>query len=199
MQNDNDVANTDPPGQTGNQKRFYFLQSFIPYLQQKLARILILSIISSAVGFEDSALAKVVLEHISPTDQPSESIIDYLLLTLKIPNTDPTKWSGFVVVPTSDNYTLFLTSDSTPYPIILDGAYTGWTQVQEDPERVWSTKAVALNSANLYTLTLNSIDPSTLFWKSSFAKTAIPSSASLPDFAHQETYKVFEQLQKIAI
>ena len=199
-----DDTNPPPDGRKPSQKRLFFLQKFIPYLQQKLARVLVSDTVISAVGFNDSTLAKTILENVAVSKTNKEITLDYLLQLLNPPSSanalNSLNFEGWIVVPNSDSYMFVVALDHEPSALILNEQSLSFTKLQEDPERVWATSAVALKTGKLYPIRLQNLDMTTLEWKPATASLgSVPSSSFLPQIAKNEVLSVFDRLQKTAI
>ncbi|KAK3937415.1 hypothetical protein QBC46DRAFT_319727 [Diplogelasinospora grovesii] len=191
-------------GKTTAQKCRYFLQNFIPFLQEKLARVLVEDTITSAVGFNDRTLAQTMLENIAIDRTKSDmTAMDVLLDELKQPDTDEAgNWSGYLAPLTSDSYVFAVSRRDAPPPFVLNGQLMAFKLQQEDPKHLWSTSAtpVKLNAGTLYPLQLAGIKPEDVQWKpATGSRTSIPSSSFLPNQAEVQLKGVFMCLQKLAI
>jgi hypothetical protein len=193
-----------PEGKSPSQKRRYFLQYFIPFLQDKLARVLVEDTVTSAVGFNDQVVARTMLENIAISRKKSPvTAMDFLLNNLKQPDSDtPGRWSGYLAPLSSDSYVFSVSSDTQPPPFVLDGEIMQFLLQQEEPQRLWSTMSapVKLDSGKLYSLDLFNIQPDVLQWKATAgSRTLIPGSSFLPNRAESELKGIFMSLQKLAI
>ncbi|KAI9164055.1 Toxin subunit YenA2 [Paramyrothecium foliicola] len=207
--NESDVASNPElaaRGKTPTQKRFFFLNCFMPFLQDKLARVLIEDNITSAVGFSDRLMAKTVLSNIAINRKQSGTTkMDFLLNSLReLAERKPGKnWNGYLAPITSDSYAFLVAREEKPQPLIIDAVpYTFEDEPQqEDPERLWATKSsIKLESGKLYDLQLKSVAASSLQWKpASGPRAEVPASALLPKVAQDRLYDVFVSLQKLAI
>jgi ABC toxin-like protein/neuraminidase-like protein len=191
-------------GKTPSQKRLFFLQYFIPFLQDKLARVLIGNTITSATGFNDRMVAQTVLDSIAlDKTKSTQTTMDFLLNSLKQPDTDPSgNWSGYLAPLTSDSYIFSVSQKLSPSPIVLNGAAIIFTLQQVDPQPLWSTtlNPVKLTSGTLYNLQLVGIQPTDLEWKATAgSRMPIPSSVFLPNRDHDQLKSIFMSLQKLAI
>jgi len=197
------VDNAPADARTPSQKRLYFLQKFIPFLQQKLARILVSDTVISAVGFNDRVLAKTILENVAVSKDKTQITLDYLLQLLNPPPSDNTigapSFDGYIVVPNNDSYSFVIPQETTPLPIVVNGQTLLFSRQQVDPETIYATDAVSLKAGKLYQIQLN-LNMTLLQWKPATAALgAVPSSSFLPKFAKTEATKVFDRLQKTAI
>ncbi|KAK0651020.1 hypothetical protein B0T16DRAFT_453525 [Cercophora newfieldiana] len=197
-------ASAGTQGRTPSQKRRYFLEHFVPFLRDKLARVLILETVISGAGFKEKSVAQTLLENIALNRSHStETAMDFLLENLKQED-DPEQasWAGYLAPATSDSYIFCVSADSQPAPFILDGKPMFFTLQQEDPQRIWSTTStpVRLDSGKLHSLSLHGIPPSILQWKpAQGSRTTIPDSMFLPNRAQDQLQTIFTSLQKLAI
>lgn len=185
-----------------SEKRFFFLQQFIPYLQKSLSRTFASDTVISAVGFSDRVLANTILDNVVMVDSAGtkQNTLDYLLKILS-----PSNDNGYITFPSNDSY-FFLypdSSDTPPPNITLDDNTTLiWERYQEAPKRYWRTcpSTAVLQSGKLYPIDFVNLDLSLLEWKpSSSFRSAVPSSAFTPNIALQESIDVFDRLKKTAI
>lgn len=193
-------------GKTPAQKRFFFLSHFIPFLQDKLSRVLIEDTITSAVGFSDRLMARTVLDNIAINrKQASTTKMEFLLSSLReLADKKTSKnWNGYLAPITSDSYIFLVAREERPQPLVIDAQpYPFEAKPQQtDPEYLWATtKAIKLESGKLYDLQLKGIAPANLQWKpTGAARTEIPASVVLPKLAQDRLYDVFVSLQKLAI
>jgi hypothetical protein len=199
---ENDNTQPRPQGQKPSDKRFFFLRTFIPFLQRKLARTLVSDTVTSAVGFNDRVVAGTILENVSVRKSDPTITLDFLLEILKPSHEDPKNFSGYLSVPNSDSYAFIITADDQPAAIDLDGNALEFTKYQDDPKRIWITDPTKadLKAGKLYELHLHGVDMTTLEWKpSSSSRSAIPSSSFFPEIALSQTVPVFDRLKKTAI
>jgi hypothetical protein len=202
----NDAAN-DPvlktQGKSPNQKHLFFLQNFIPFLQDKLAKVLVEDTITTAAGFNDRVVAQTMLENIAlrlDKTNPTETAMDYLLDSLEQPDQNP--WIGYLAPLTTDFYIFSVSQILQPSDLVVNGANIPFTLQQQDPQPLWSTtlNPVKLTSGTLCGLTLNGIAPTDLQWKpSAGSRTPIPSSVFLSNQDQCQLQSIFMSLQKLAI
>jgi len=91
-------------------------------------------------------------------------------------------------------------SDTPPASLALDGQDIPFLYQQEDPNNVWSTDPVKLQSGKLYSLETTDLPSNQLQWKTATSpKAVIPASSLLPDYSAQGTEEVFTKLYKAAL
>ncbi|OCK76022.1 hypothetical protein K432DRAFT_429013 [Lepidopterella palustris CBS 459.81] len=201
---ENDTT-ASPDGKKPSQKRFYFLQLFVPYLQKTLARTLVIDAVISAVGFNDRTLAKTILENVKmDKESTQQKTIDYLLEILKPPNEDLNSFDGYITVPGNDSYAFLYPSESdiSPPAITLDDTILNWSIYQENPKRYWTTDPTkaSLISGKLYSASFKNIDLSILEWKpTSTHRSPVPPGSFMPQIALDKSLEVFDRLKKTAI
>lgn len=205
-----DVAATPPPtatdvGDPGSApgKRLYFLAAFLPYLRSQLAETLIISTMSAVGGISSPDITRALLVdilNVGTTSAP-ESLLNALKDIQKTPASTSSAWTGYVVPPSSDNYTFIGIGDAAPSPLQIDGILVPFKYQQEDPSNVWSTDPVPLTGGHLYPLqVVGQTVPGTLQWKTvRDAASSITTSSLVPDYSVSSTMEVFVKFQKAAI
>jgi len=192
-------ANTAPD------KRFYFLQHFMPFLRQRLAHQLIVTNLAGAAGLAsdvtDVLLSEVLL--VEPSRQHAMDALEQIHLK---PAATGNNWKGYLIPSVDDVYTFVaksLSGEDQPPALVIDGQSIPFTVQQEDPSNVWSTdpaSPVKLKSGKLYLLEVNGQSAAGLQWKTSASPTAtIPASSLLPDYSSEGTEEVFIKLYKAAL
>ncbi|KAJ2899081.1 hypothetical protein MKZ38_003437 [Zalerion maritima] len=215
------VLSPDDAENTAAPKRLYFLRRLIPFLQDRLARVLVEDTMASAVGFDDKSVARTVLNNIPiplGDGQAGKPAMGVLLGNLRVEDTQPEAsadpshntdvsnlWTGYLAPQTTEWYELSVAQEAKPSPMILDGKLYRFEKLQDDPERLWSiaterTPAIVLESGTLYPLELDGIAPGDLQWKTTTSsRVAIPESTFLPNRAEEQLNATFVSLQKLAI
>jgi hypothetical protein len=194
-----DAANTAPV------KRAYFLQSFLPFLRQRLAHRLIVDHMSTAAGLPneitDVLLTDVLL--VGASKQHAIAALEQIHLEPAAAGND---WRGFLIPSVDGAYTFVarsLAGESQPPPIVLDGQSIPFTIQQEDPSNAWSSDPatpVRLRSGRLYGLEVTGQPATSLQWKTASApKALIPAGALLPDYSSEGVEEVFVKLFKSAL
>ncbi len=192
-------ANTSPD------KRFYFLQYFLPFLRQQLSHRLIIETLSGAAQIADNVtdilLSDILL--IGASKEPAINVLEQIHLNSTSSNND---WKGYMIPPADGMYLFFapsLVDDKQPPDIMIDGQPTSFTVQQEDPSNIWSTdpeNLVPLKGGKLYKLEVVGRPATELQWKTSASSKAnIPASALLPDYSINGIEEVFIKLYKAAL
>jgi hypothetical protein len=191
-------ANTAP------EKRFLFLQYFMPFLRQRLSHKLIVDTMSSAASLSNE-VTDVLLSSVLLTGD-SQHAIDALQKIHQKPAEGGNDWTGYLIPSADDNYLFFAKSpvgNDQPPAILIDGTPILFTVQQEDPTNVWSADPehpITLKSGKLYSLVVTGQPIAGLQWKTSTSTRAdIPSSALLPDYSTGGTKEVFIKLFKDAL
>ncbi|GFF26059.1 hypothetical protein IFM61606_09622 [Aspergillus udagawae] len=201
---DVDKNTTDPPvdAKRPSEKRFFFMQHFIPYLQQTPAQNFIRDTIISDVGFQDRTLAQTILENVTIHGKVK---LDYLLELLDPFRQDRNNFQGYLIVPCSDSYAFIYpdNSDTGPPPITLNYKVLTWTIYQDDTaQQYWATDAsqAVLKAGTPYTASFVNLNPSLLEWKpSSNFRAAVPGSVYMPKIALNQALEVYNRLKMTAI
>jgi Tc toxin complex TcA C-terminal TcB-binding domain/Neuraminidase-like domain len=201
--NPNDPTATD--ANTAPDKRFYFLQFFIPFLRQRLAHQLIVTTMSGAAGLAND-VTDVLLTDVLLAGASKQHAIAALEQIHQKPVASGSDWKGYLIPSVDDAYTFVaksLVGDATPPPLIIDGQSIPFTLQQEDPTNFWSTNPanpLKLKNGKLYLLEVNGQPAEGLQWKTATSPTAlIPASALLPDYSSSGTEEVFIKLYKAAL
>jgi hypothetical protein len=192
-------ANTAPD------KRFYFLQYFLPFLRQRLAHRLIVTSLSGTANLAND-VTDVLLSDVLLVGASKQHAIAALEQIHQKPAASRNDWKGYLIPSVNDAYTFVATSlvaDNQPPDIVINGQPISFTVQQEDPSNVWSTdpeSPVQLKSGKLYWLEVNGQSAASLQWKTSTSpKALIPASALLPDYSSSGTEEVFVKLYKTAL
>ena len=193
-----------PDGNTALDKRFYFLQHFLPFLRQQLAHRFIVDTLAGATSLP-SNVTDALLSDLLTIGTDKKSAIS-VLERIKAQSVDSTGiWKGYLIPPTDEAFTFVAISETQPPPLVLDGESIPFKYQQEDPSNVWSTDPTAkkLKSGKLYWLEVTGQSPNQLQWKTAtLSKAAIPTSALLPDYpkgAESAELEVFAKLSKAAL
>jgi hypothetical protein len=180
-------------------KRLYFLQQFIPFLRQQLSRRFIVEAVSAACSL-DADVTDVLLADVLTAGTPKEAALTVLQNIRNAPAASPGTWQGYLIPPASGDYTLVVTSNTPPQPVVLDGKSIGFPNQQDDPNNVWSSAPVTLARATLYRLEM---DPNLLpqfQWKTPVSpRAAVGAAALLPDYSISGMQEVLNKLFKAAI
>ncbi len=198
-------GNSEDPANTAPDKRFYFLQVFLPFLRERLSQRLIVDTASSAASLP-SDVTNELLSDILHVGTPHVSAMQALEAIKTRPPGAPTGWQGYLIPSVDADYTFVadsLKDDDQPASITIDGASIAFTVQQEDPSNVWSSDPadpIKLKSGKLYWLAVTDRPAEQLQWKTSTSPNAkIPISALLPDFSSMATKEVFTKLYKAAL
>lgn len=191
-----------PDGDSALDKRFYFLQHFLPFLRQRLAHRLIIDTLAGATSLPNDVTDVLLsdLLKVGTSSQPAIKVLE----GIKAQATDSTStWKGYLIPSTDEAYAFVAISDTQPLPLVLDGESIPFKYQQEDPSNVWSTDPTQkkLKSGKLYWLEVSGQPPTQLEWKTAtLAKSNIPTSALLPDYSGgSEVPEVFAKLSKAAL
>ena len=178
-------------------KRLFFLKTLLPTLRRRLANRLAVDTAAAAAAL-NPAPADVLLSEILHIDG-GEWAVD-ALTGVRRPAVTADSWTGYLIAPTADAYTLSAISETAPPPLTLDGAQVAFPHQQEDPSDVWQADPIALKPGVLYRFELNGLDPGQLQWKTStLPPTTIPTSALLPDHSTAQVREVLVKLFKAAL
>ncbi|MBV8883138.1 MAG: hypothetical protein JO235_03955 [Chroococcidiopsidaceae cyanobacterium CP_BM_RX_35] len=189
---------------TAPQKRYYFLQHFMPFLRQQLEHRFIVQTLAGATGLANDVTDVLLSDILTTGTTPAITALD----NIKAQPPDPANdWKGYLIPPADNSYTFIATSETQPTPITLDGRSISFPYQQECPSDVWSSAPQPLKHSRLYYLEVRGqLAPSTgqstpwLNWKTPTSpKALIPTSALLPDYSSQGTQEVFIKLYKVAI
>ncbi|MEG3918511.1 neuraminidase-like domain-containing protein [Microcoleus sp. T3_A4] len=189
-------------GNTPLDKRFYFLQHFLPFLRQRLAHRLIVDTLAGAMSLLID-VTDVLLSNLLKVGTSDKSAIG-ILEEIKVRSAETTSnWKGYLIPPTDEAYAFVAKSETQPLPLMLDGESIPFKYQQEDPSNIWSTDPTPkkLKSGKLYWLEVSGQQPQDIQWKTAtLAKANIPTSALLPDYSKEsEVDKVFIKLFKAAL
>jgi len=190
-----------PDGNTALDKRFYFLQYFLPFLRQRLAHRFIVDTLAGATSLPSTVTDALLsdLLTIGVAKQPAIAILEGIKAQ---PVDGTTVWKGYLIPPTDEAFTFVAISETQPPPLVLDGESIPFKYQQEDPSNVWSTDPTAkkLKSGKLYWLEVTGQSPNQLQWKTvTLSKASIPTSALLPDYTVGSEADVFTKLSKAAL
>lgn len=189
-----------PDGNTPLDKRFFFLQHFLPFLRQQLAHRFIIDTLAGATSLPtnvtDALLSSLLT--VGTANQPAIGILEGIKTQ---PVADSGVWKGYLIPPADAALIFVITSETQPLPLLLDGELIPFKYQQEDPSNVWSTDLTSkLKAGKLYWLEVTGQSAEQLQWKSpTSAKAAIPTSSLLPDYSKGSEAKVFTKLSKAAL
>ncbi len=191
-----------PDGDTPLEKRFYFLQYFLPFLREYLAHRLIVDTVAGSMSLPTD-VTEALLSNLLEVGTANQSAIS-ILENIKAQSAGSSNnWKGYLIPPTDEAYAFVAKSETQPSPLILDGEEIRFEYQQEDPSNVWSTDPTAkkLKSGKLYSLEVSGQQPQYIQWKTvSITKAPIPTSALLPDYSQgSEVDEVFKKLSKVAL
>ncbi len=190
-----------PDGNTALDKRFYFLNNFLPFLRQRLAHRLIVDTLAGAMSLPTD-VTYVLLSNLLKVGTSNQSAIG-ILEQIKVQSAaSGSNWKGYLIPPTDEAYAFVATSETQPSPLMLDGELIPFKYQQEDPSNIWSTDPTSkLKAGKLYSLEVSGQQPQQIQWKTAtLAKANIPTSALLPDYSQgSEVEEVFIKLFKAAL
>jgi hypothetical protein len=197
---DPDVPPTPPT------KRLYFLQGFIPFLQSQLSNQSIIATMSSAASI-DSSITATLLQDILKVGQdsapgsqgtPARDVLE----SIKDDPSSQTSWNGYLVISTTDKYTIYANStvdDNKPASISINGVVYDFSNQQDDPTNVWYGQPIQLVGGKLYSLQVSDQVASKLLWKTDLSvPTTIPPSFLIPAHATSGVRSVLTLLIKAA-
>lgn len=199
----NDPTATD--ANTAPDKRFYFLQLFLPFLRQRLAHRLMVNNLSAAASLATDVTDVLLTDvlHVGPSGKPAIAVLEQIH---QKPVTSSPDWKGYLIPTADDAYTFVaksLVDETQPPDLVIDGQAMSFNVQQEDPSNFWSTdpaNPLKLKNGKLYSLEVKGQLATDLQWKtSSSPKTLIPASALLPDYSSSGTKEVFVKLYKAAL
>jgi peptidoglycan hydrolase-like protein with peptidoglycan-binding domain len=194
-----DVLPTD--GNTPLDKRFYFLQHFLPFLRRQLAHRFIIDTLAGATSLSTEVTDALLTDllTIGTAKQPAIGVLE----GVKAQSVSSTgAWKGYLIPPTDDAFTFVAKSETEPPPLLLDGEPMPFKYQQEDPSNIWSTDPTSkkLKSGKLYWLEVTGKSADQLQWKTATqSKAPIPTSALLPDYSKGFEEEVFKKLSKAAL
>jgi hypothetical protein len=195
-------ADPQDPANTAPDKRFYFLQQFLPFLRQQLSQRLIVDTAAAAAGLPGDVMKELLFD-VLHVGTPAISAIDALQAIKDKPAGAPAGWSGYLIPAVDADFSFVATGDTQPPPLTIDGQSIPFTVQQEDPSNVWSSdpaQPVKLKSGKLYLLQVTDRLADNVKWKTMTSPPVnIPSSSLLPDFSSQATSEVFTRLYKAAL
>jgi ABC toxin-like protein/neuraminidase-like protein len=201
--NDPTVPPPAPDPGTAPGKLKYFLTNFLPFLRETLEQRLVIDTMTSTSGLSSDLTALLLSDVLTVTSSSGskETALDTLIGLLHEPSQAPTSsWSGYLIAPSTDNYTFVATGDTQPAAITVGGIPVPFPHQQDDPNNIWSSDPVKLTAGALITLTDVSGPATQLKWKTTRSPVApIPSSALLPAYATQAMTTVFVALVKAGI
>jgi hypothetical protein len=94
-----------PDGDTALDKRFYFLQNFLPFLRQRLARKFLVDTMSGAAGVAND-VTEVLLSEILVVGIPPQSAMSALENVKETTIGSTGGWKGYLIPSAEGNYTL---------------------------------------------------------------------------------------------
>ncbi|MGK7892534.1 MAG: neuraminidase-like domain-containing protein, partial [Xenococcus sp. (in: cyanobacteria)] len=192
-----------PVTNTAVQKRFFFLQHFILFLQQQLSHRLIVNTLSGVASLPTD-VTDLLLTEVLTIGESKQPAISTLQKIKETPVENFSGWQGYLIPAVDDSYTFIAKSDTTkPASLLLDGQSVEMPHEQEDISDVldfWLSDPVKLKAGKLYDLVVSDRPVSQLQWKTTTSpKAQIPASALLPDYSKQGTKEVFTKLYKAAL
>jgi len=191
-----DSANTAPD------KRFYFLQKFLPFLRERLSQRLIVDTCSAAASLPSDVTSE-LLSDILTVGTLQQSAMAALEAIKTKPQGAPAGWQGYLIPATDADFTFVAIGDTQPPALILDGQSIPFTVQQEDPSNVWFSdpaKPTKLKSGKLYWLTVADRPAEELLWRTATTPSSkIPTSSLLPDYSSRGATEVFTKLYKAAL
>jgi Tc toxin complex TcA C-terminal TcB-binding domain/Neuraminidase-like domain len=192
----NGTPPTAPFEPTAPKKHDDLLRAFLPVLRATLAKRMIVDTVAGAASLAAETTNLLLTDVLIAGGQSAlES-----LRALHNATVDPTGWSGYLIAPTSDRYTLVAISDTQPAPITLDGISVPFPHQQDDPSNVWSTDAINLEAGVLRPLKLPGLAIAQMRWRTATSDPSpIAPSALLPDYSSDRASKVFASVYKAAI
>lgn len=198
------TSGSDPgdPG-TAIVKRIFFMSNLMPYLRSYLSTQSIISTMSD-VASVSANICSYLLSNVLTADaaeSTSKSAIQVLIDLKKHAteaNNAPSSWMGFLLPPSSDNYTFYGYGEIRPPPMILGGTSIPFTTQSEDPTNLWWTAPTALVGGQTISLQVSGQSiPGDLQWKTSrSAITPIPPTSLVPSASVSDATSIFVALLK---
>jgi hypothetical protein len=113
-------------------------------------------------------------------------------------------WKGSMSLTSGDTFTFSVVTQTNPgrRSFMLDNEYVsfGSQPQQVDPQPIWSTSPISLDSTKLHSVQLKGMLPGDLWWKAGKSpRSSIPDSNFLADFATGQMFSLFEKLKKLAL
>ena len=108
-------ADSQDPANTAPEKRFYFLEQFLPFLRQQLSQRLTIDTCASAAGLPGD-VAKELLLHVLRAGTPAVSAIDALERIKDKPAGAPAGWKGYLIPSVDADFTFVAIGDTQPPP-----------------------------------------------------------------------------------
>jgi hypothetical protein len=164
----------DPDSKSAQQKRYYFLSLFIPFLQARLAHKNVVDTITAGSGFKTREVARILLMDIVKVSSTNQPALNYILHTLGVAQNI---WQGYICAPTDDLYKFFLPrteSGAKPDGITLEGKTWEFRADKFGNELKWSTASIPFDSQQVYTLSLSQETKSKWEWKADNGGDLIP-------------------------
>lgn len=187
-------ATIDPNTAPG--KRLAFLVAFVPFLRQRLSTQLIIDRLSALFGL-DGDVTQSLLVNVLTTGNPAHPVLDDLLALANAPAVPPGVWSGYLVAPASDSFTLSV-AGNPPAALQLAGRDLTFTLSANGASS--STPALSLTAGNLYFLSMPAALLGQLSWKrASSPLAAIPDAALLSATAFKSLQDICTVLAKAAL
>ncbi|KAI9771436.1 MAG: hypothetical protein M1840_002056 [Geoglossum simile] len=196
---------TDPKAPndgTGPGKRLYFLQKFIPFLKSKLADKLIADTMSSAASLDSQVTRDLLTYVLRDVKDPNTSGLDSLKNIKNDASSSQGAWKGYLIPPSTDNYTLVGESDDQPPDITIEGVTISLDghYPDDDPPNLWASKPMRLTGGRLYNIQLNGLLPTKLKWKTDRTQvTQVPAPALLANYVTTNLKALFVVLWKCGI
>jgi DNA-binding transcriptional MerR regulator len=196
----NNPTNAQDPANTAPDKRFYFLQVFLPFLREQLSQRLIIDTSSSSAGLPSDVTNELLSDILTVGTHQVSAMKALEAIKIK-PLGTPVGWQGYLIPSVDAVFTFVAIGDIQPPPLTLDGQSISFSVQQECPPNVWSSGTpTKLTSGKLYRLQVADRSAEELLWRTPTSpSTKIPTSTLLPDYSHQGTSDVFIKLYKAAL
>jgi Tc toxin complex TcA C-terminal TcB-binding domain/Neuraminidase-like domain/Salmonella virulence plasmid 28.1kDa A protein len=182
-------------------KRFLLLKALMPKLRKALGQRLIIDTLSGMTSLPKD-IAGLLLTRVLKAGTPEVFAMELLE---KLGDARPASlgWTGYLIAPADGDYHFSTIKATAPSPLVIDGEPVLLSKQQEDPNDVWFTdpdKPVNLVGGRLYTFTVTDQQPTEIFWRTATApKSAIPTSALLPNMDSADTTEILVKLKQSAL
>jgi hypothetical protein len=190
---------------TAPKKRLYFLQNFIPFLQTQLSTQSIVATLASAASLTNPITAALLQENLvlrRSADDPGTRARD-VIEAIKNDPSSQSSWSGYLVISTTDKYTLYANSvvdDNQPASITINDRAYDFSEQLEDPTNIWHGKPIQLTGGTMHSLEVRGQIATKLSWKTDLTvPSLIPSSFLIPTHATSGVREVLVLLIKASI
>jgi hypothetical protein len=170
--------NTATPLDAGRnqfQKAVFFLQSFIPKLQENLTHEAVTKFILTRTGFNDENVVKFLLEYSLKVGKAKESAVTFLLRTF---GDGFGSWHGYLIPEWSGEVKFIVGTGPQPTdPLVLGEHELLFSPRDKKHGTGWETPAVTLNTEQVYLVQTTSSIKQNLNWTARVDPQTIPDRA----------------------